>query len=695
MRKVFCFILFAAFIILSSLPASGQRRGSIEDMLQGQTLPPGVLTVLGRSVFDALESGHGNSLALLLNVDDQNVQQELGLSDTETDAIRAIRLQMMLNAAPYMNRIRNITTEDQGSLQEDISRDLGRISGQINNVLPPESQKNVHKMVFQSLGGLNSPVMSVRSMETLNLSDEQKDKVREVLDETREERMAQVDAMLAMMEKTMAAGNPQELSQEDKEALEQQRRDFETQMLATRKKVTDRLQQHLTPEQLEQEKQIIASRPAFLPNLTIPIRQEENTEKNNIGPTPRADTLPNQDVPVGVPEVLTEIPTYTPDEDEDEDEPTEEPAEEPMNEPAEEPMGEPAGEPENAPSLDEAQTAADVWAYIQYEFGKHQWKTYDTQKTFAARGEIGMRASDKLLEIAESSGNLGDKWYAQRMKFDALRSLVQAGAEEAEQRLNTFLDELATSEETKDLPAINQILQEGRFFQFQRRIEKEDISPENFDTFKTELKTWIDKNDYDISAVARFGLEIAEKNDVPAQPFVEEITAYIRSEECPLTAKDDAVTTFERVFQTALGSDLKLYGKTWDYRDFNWRALRGRHVLIQFTSTWSVPCRKELPGMKEVYDKYHESGLEIVLVYVMEAGSESEQTKKIRELIEKEQIPWIVLSETLTATSRQPKQSEFYALRSVPTMLLVDREGKVIMTDARGEKLQAKLAEIY
>ena len=689
MRQILCFVLFVVFTTLLSLPASGQIRGSIEEMLRGQTLPPGALTVLGRSVFDTLESGHGNALALLLNVDDPNVQQELGLTSTEADAIRAIRIQTMLNAPQYVSRIRNMAADDQGNLQDDISRDLGRISGQLNNVLPLESQKNVQKMVFQSLGGLNSPVMSISSMEALELSDEQREKVRGVLDETREERMAQVDAMLAMMERTMAAGNPQELSPEDQEALEQQRRKFETQMLATRKKVAARLQQHLTPEQLEQEKQILASRPAFLPNLSVPIRQQENTEAGG-GNTSHADALPHvQDVPVGIPEVLADISAYPPYDDE------EEPADEPLVEPMEGHTEESAAEPIKAVPLDEAQTFADVRAYIQYEFSKHDWKTYDTKKTFAVRGGIEMLASDKLLEIAGTSSDLADKWYANQMKYSALQFLVLAEVEEAEQQLDTFLDGLAVSEETKDQPVINQILRAGRFFQFRQRTEKEEVSPENFDEFKLELKTWINRDDYDMSAVARFGLEIAEKNDVPADPFVEEMIAYIRSGECPLAAKDDAVTTFKRVLQTALGSDLKLYGKTLDYGDFNWGALRGRYVLINFTSTWSVPCRKELSGMKEVYARYHDSGLEIVSVYIQEIGSEPEQTQKIWEQVEKETIPWTILSETLTATSKQPKQSEFYALRSVPTMLLVDSEGKIIMTDARGEKLQAKLAKIY
>jgi thioredoxin-related protein len=58
-------------------------------------------------------------------------------------------------------------------------------------------------------------------------------------------------------------------------------------------------------------------------------------------------------------------------------------------------------------------------------------------------------------------------------------------------------------------------------------------------------------------------------------------------------------------------------------------------------------------------------------------------------------LPWIVISETLTERAGQPNYRASYAVLAVPTMVLVDKEGKVIMMEARGEALQTKLAEIF
>ena len=369
-----------------------------------------------------------------------------------------------------------------------------------------------------------------------------------------------------------------------------------------------------------------------------------------------------------------------------------------QEEPAERPAEEAAPEPKPEPSLGDAKTVDDVQAYLQHEIAKHDWKTYDKKTIDTVLAEIQMSASDKMLEIAKTSDNPLDKWHAYQTKLAACQRSVTAEVEGTEQKLDTFLDELAAHKDSQEDLMIKQVLRNGRFFQFQRKAERTDVSPENFANFKTEWKTWIDRNDYEMTAIAQFGLGIAEKNDVPAEQFVKETVEYIRSEECPLSATDKthAVAAFEGSLRTALGSDPKLYGKTLTYDNFSWENLRGRYVLIAFTSTWCGFCREELPGMREAYQKYHGKGLEIVSVYVLEFGSETEQIAKVRDHAEKkEKLPWIVLSEALTAASTQSKQSEFYACRSVPQMLLVNREGKIIMTNARGERLQTKLAEIF
>ena len=275
MRKIIGCILCVAFIAVSNPPAAAQMPGPMGGMFQGQTPPPGAITVLGRAFFEAGEAGFGNAFTLMIAAEDQNVRRELGLTDAEVAAIRLANAQTAMNAAQYANRFRTMTEETQQGIQNELLRGMNRITQNFNASLPPERQENVQRFMFQALGGLDSPLMSLHSMEALNLSADQRTRMQQIFTEMRDERWAHSEKMLEMGEKVIAAGGPQNLSQEDRAELERSWRELETQSFETARRLSDRLRQHLTPEQLELERQLIASRPAFLPGLPRQIRERQ------------------------------------------------------------------------------------------------------------------------------------------------------------------------------------------------------------------------------------------------------------------------------------------------------------------------------------------------------------------------------------------------------------------------------------
>jgi thiol-disulfide isomerase/thioredoxin len=141
------------------------------------------------------------------------------------------------------------------------------------------------------------------------------------------------------------------------------------------------------------------------------------------------------------------------------------------------------------------------------------------------------------------------------------------------------------------------------------------------------------------------------------------------------------------------GEDFNLYGKTLNNEDFDWESFRGKYVLVKFTATWCGPCIGEIPGMMDAYQKYHDRGLEIVSVYIGEDGRYAATT--IKQFVEKEKLPWHIISEPLTERAGQPPQGKVFAIESVPTMLLVDKEGKVLATETRGETLTRELKKLF
>jgi thiol-disulfide isomerase/thioredoxin len=145
-----------------------------------------------------------------------------------------------------------------------------------------------------------------------------------------------------------------------------------------------------------------------------------------------------------------------------------------------------------------------------------------------------------------------------------------------------------------------------------------------------------------------------------------------------------------------IGSEFELYGTTMQDKEFDWDSFRGKYVLVKFTSTWCGPCKMELPGMLAAYEKYHSKGLEIVSVYIWEEdGDKGNNT--VKKSVQDEAIPWTIISEPLTEKAGKPLLSETFGngINGVPTMLIVDKEGKVFATDTRGTKLKLVLKQLF
>ena len=115
-------------------------------------------------------------------------------------------------------------------------------------------------------------------------------------------------------------------------------------------------------------------------------------------------------------------------------------------------------------------------------------------------------------------------------------------------------------------------------------------------------------------------------------------------------------------------------------------SLRGKYVLIDFWASWCGPCRAENPNVVRMYKKYKDKGFEI---YGVSLDMSKEQWV---QAIQQDGLGWIHVSDLGYWNSQVVP---LYDLTGIPSTVLLDKEGKIIAKELRGESLEAKLEEIF
>jgi peroxiredoxin len=110
------------------------------------------------------------------------------------------------------------------------------------------------------------------------------------------------------------------------------------------------------------------------------------------------------------------------------------------------------------------------------------------------------------------------------------------------------------------------------------------------------------------------------------------------------------------------------------------------YLLIDFWASWCSPCRDENPNVLAAYDEYHDKGFEIIGV------SYDEKKEDWEKAIRYDNLPWIHVSDLKGWGNLTGK---LYNISSIPSNILLDREGIIIAKNLRGEKLRSKLEELF
>jgi len=158
----------------------------------------------------------------------------------------------------------------------------------------------------------------------------------------------------------------------------------------------------------------------------------------------------------------------------------------------------------------------------------------------------------------------------------------------------------------------------------------------------------------------------AKKNSSPPGPYVA-LAQLMRYEHMQASLNDPQLTAAMALLEAA---DVKrqqidftltdLSGKKW-----NLKSLRGKVVLVNFWATWCPPCRKEMPDLQALYDRFKDQGFVILAI-------SDEKSSTVKPFLSERHISYPVMLD------RGDKVNTLFQVVGIPKSFVYNREGKMV-----------------
>ena len=105
---------------------------------------------------------------------------------------------------------------------------------------------------------------------------------------------------------------------------------------------------------------------------------------------------------------------------------------------------------------------------------------------------------------------------------------------------------------------------------------------------------------------------------------------------------------------------------------------KGKYILLDFWSPWCGPCRREMPNIKTVYDKYKGDKFDVVSIAVWER----EPVDVTIETAAKLGMDWNQIN------NGQREPAELYGVEGIPHLILFGPDGTILKRGFHGAEIE-------
>lgn len=144
----------------------------------------------------------------------------------------------------------------------------------------------------------------------------------------------------------------------------------------------------------------------------------------------------------------------------------------------------------------------------------------------------------------------------------------------------------------------------------------------------------------------------------------------------------ERIAVLERVEPGMMAPDITMNDTSG--KPFSLSQLRGSVVLVDFWASWCGPCRRENPNVVEAYNEFKDKRFDILGV------SFDKNKESWEKAIQDDHLTWHHVSDLQYWNNAAGK---LYGIMSIPSNVLIGRDGKIIDKDLRGEDLKKALRD--